>query len=292
MSHYSDPVSRLLSLDEPKRNQWLNYIETFGFSAEHIPELVRMASDPDLQMADQNSPEVWAPLHAWRTLGQLRAEQAVPELLSILEKLPDDDWAHDDIPVVCGMIGAAAIEPVRRFLNIDHADCFINITAANCLHQIASSHADLQEVCVQALIERLQRFQDNDEALNGFLISYLIDVDINAGRDHLALIEQAFLADKVDEMVLGDFEDVQITLGLLKKRKTRRPNYFTQRYPDAKNFADTLAALTATDYETSKSAIKHAEFADEHHSLQKSKIGRNDPCPCGSGKKYKKCCLH
>jgi tetratricopeptide (TPR) repeat protein len=22
------------------------------------------------------------------------------------------------------------------------------------------------------------------------------------------------------------------------------------------------------------------------------KPGRNDPCPCGSGKKYKKCCLH
>ncbi len=23
-----------------------------------------------------------------------------------------------------------------------------------------------------------------------------------------------------------------------------------------------------------------------------SKIGRNDPCPCGSGKKFKKCCLN
>jgi preprotein translocase subunit SecA len=22
-----------------------------------------------------------------------------------------------------------------------------------------------------------------------------------------------------------------------------------------------------------------------------SKLGRNDPCPCGSGKKYKKCCM-
>jgi uncharacterized protein YecA (UPF0149 family) len=22
------------------------------------------------------------------------------------------------------------------------------------------------------------------------------------------------------------------------------------------------------------------------------KVGRNDPCPCGSGKKYKKCCGH
>jgi preprotein translocase subunit SecA len=24
---------------------------------------------------------------------------------------------------------------------------------------------------------------------------------------------------------------------------------------------------------------------------EERKIGRNDPCPCGSGKKYKKCCL-
>ena len=25
--------------------------------------------------------------------------------------------------------------------------------------------------------------------------------------------------------------------------------------------------------------------------MAKEKIGRNDPCPCGSGKKYKKCCF-
>jgi uncharacterized protein YecA (UPF0149 family) len=25
--------------------------------------------------------------------------------------------------------------------------------------------------------------------------------------------------------------------------------------------------------------------------LRRHKVGRNDPCPCGSGKKYKKCCL-
>ena len=28
----------------------------------------------------------------------------------------------------------------------------------------------------------------------------------------------------------------------------------------------------------------------ETFSRQNPKIGRNDPCPCGSGKKYKKCC--
>ncbi|WP_334183852.1 MULTISPECIES: SEC-C metal-binding domain-containing protein [Sphingomonadaceae] len=25
-------------------------------------------------------------------------------------------------------------------------------------------------------------------------------------------------------------------------------------------------------------------------SIKRQKIGRNDPCPCGSGRKYKKCC--
>jgi len=25
-------------------------------------------------------------------------------------------------------------------------------------------------------------------------------------------------------------------------------------------------------------------------TVKKDKVGRNEPCPCGSGKKYKKCC--
>ncbi|MEK7847195.1 MAG: SEC-C metal-binding domain-containing protein, partial [Nitrospinota bacterium] len=40
--------------------------------------------------------------------------------------------------------------------------------------------------------------------------------------------------------------------------------------------------------------IEHrSEVAEERHSQVKregKKVGRNDPCPCGSGKKYKKCC--
>ena len=28
-----------------------------------------------------------------------------------------------------------------------------------------------------------------------------------------------------------------------------------------------------------------------HANSNKGHVGRNDPCPCGSGKKFKKCCL-
>jgi hypothetical protein len=30
---------------------------------------------------------------------------------------------------------------------------------------------------------------------------------------------------------------------------------------------------------------------DEPYVRAEPKVGRNDPCPCGSGKKYKKCCM-
>ena len=41
---------------------------------------------------------------------------------------------------------------------------------------------------------------------------------------------------------------------------------------------------------------RHANYQPMHSidprgaSALRKKVGRNDPCPCGSGKKYKKCC--
>jgi uncharacterized protein YecA (UPF0149 family) len=41
---------------------------------------------------------------------------------------------------------------------------------------------------------------------------------------------------------------------------------------------------------------EHGPDCDHHHPVQQpfqrqgAKVGRNDPCSCGSGKKFKKCC--
>jgi len=35
---------------------------------------------------------------------------------------------------------------------------------------------------------------------------------------------------------------------------------------------------------------KIAQFRTERAGRRRSKVGRNDPCPCGSGLKYKRCC--
>ena len=40
-----------------------------------------------------------------------------------------------------------------------------------------------------------------------------------------------------------------------------------------------------------RKAIKKT-YNKDHIVVNEDKIGRNEPCPCGSGKKYKKCCLN
>lgn len=49
-----------------------------------------------------------------------------------------------------------------------------------------------------------------------------------------------------------------------------------------------LAAMgVQVDYE---SGFSNMTTIGQHGEIRKIKVGRNDPCPCGSGKKYKKCC--
>ena len=53
--------------------------------------------------------------------------------------------------------------------------------------------------------------------------------------------------------------------------------------------------LSTEDVEAEEEAIRkgkqqRAEDPERYKLKAGQTVGRNDPCPCGSGKKYKKCC--
>ena len=98
-------------------SEWRDYL-ALGLTTEHVPELVRMVLKEDLGWDDSEGTEVWASLHAWRALGQLRTESATEPLIQLLEHVDDreDDWIERDLPKVLGMIGPAAIPGLRDFL--------------------------------------------------------------------------------------------------------------------------------------------------------------------------------
>ncbi len=48
----------------------------------------------------------------------------------------------------------------------------------------------------------------------------------------------------------------------------------------------------AVDERTRRDAAFEADAFVETYVRPSPKVGRNDPCPCGSGRKYKKCCIN
>jgi hypothetical protein len=217
---YSSPVSELLTFGDCRDfREWPNYLG-LGLSSEHVPELIEMATDKELNWADSESLEVWAPVHAWRALGQLRAVSAIEPLLRLFHELEDIDWAYDELPHVYGMIGREAIPALTRYLDDASHGLWPRVTAAFSLERIASGDPSARSECITILSRQLERFTENDPSLNGFFISYLVDL---RAVEAAPLMERAFAAGRVDLSILGDWEDAQVELGLKATRDTPRP---------------------------------------------------------------------
>lgn len=218
---YSSPVSGLLTFGDPRDSrEWPDYLDLVGLGPEHVPELIQIVSDEDLNRADPESLEVWAPLHAWRALGQLRATAAIEPLLDLYHE--EDDWAHEELPKVYGMIGRTAIPALTRHLADTSENMWARISTASSLEHIGAGDPSARDECVGVLSRQLERFTENDPDLNGFLIAYLIDLQ---AVEAAPLMERAFAAGSVDPTIAGDWEDVQVELGLKAARETPRARW-------------------------------------------------------------------
>ena len=269
---YADPVPQLLLIGKTSSYdpaEWPDYGSEFGIGHDHIGSLVRLACDAALHHGDPDSSAVWAPMHAWRALGQLRAEAAVEPLLKLLTTL-EDEAADQELPIVFGLIGPAAIPHIARFLSDRAQPAFAVATAISGLTEIVARFPEVRCGCIAILARTLQPHADADPSINGFAVLALIDL---RAVEAIEVIRDAFRRNAVDISIAGDEEDVEIELGLRDRRTKPAPHYVT------------LPAVSLPPPGADR-------FQPNVHARSRSKkTGRNDPCPCGSGKKYKKCCL-
>ena len=78
----TDRIQRLLELGEADQGgAWPDYLQ-YGFTETDIPALLDLVADQAFDQLDSESIEIWAPLHAWRTLGQLGSNLAILPLLN------------------------------------------------------------------------------------------------------------------------------------------------------------------------------------------------------------------
>jgi hypothetical protein len=225
------PVSQLLALGDPRQlggwPDWPDYV-ALGFTLDHVPELGRLAGEWGDDWWDRSDDTVlWGPIHAWQTLGQLRAASAVEPLVALVARTDelDEDWIMEAMPDVLGRIGPPAIPALAAALADEALGLWARVVAAHSLECIGNAHPEARDDCVAALSRVLAHFADLDPDLNAFLISFLVELKAVEAAPQ---IEKAYAADAVDWSICGDWQDVQVNLGLIEERQTPRPNYFLE----------------------------------------------------------------
>jgi uncharacterized protein len=117
------------------------------------------------------------------------------------------------------------------------------------------------------------------------------------GHDWLAELWDHYTPEELDEelgsslMILSFFSDRKLAEA-----------YYQEVVKSSGQSLDEFAQMLLELFEEAMRGYAHLgrsiqTVLAEHSAPQRSyvrehKVGRNDPCPCGSGKKYKHCCLH
>jgi uncharacterized protein YchJ len=273
---YSAKVDRLFNYRVFDYNEdWSHYLN-LGFTTDDIPDLLQLALDEELYWRDDDKEDedtylvYAAPYHAWRILGLLKAEASV---LPLLERIGDDDWSSEEACKIFGLIGEKAIEPIKQCLTDPTTDDDKKEVSVIAFGKIIKNNPEFREQGVTFFTEYLAKITDKNSYLAGFVVSVLIDMN---ARESIETIRAAFKRNCVDISMAGDIEEVEIEMGFRQHRATLKPDYHGLREMDDEEISGVVNK-------------KVKPFAQSEPTI---KVGRNDPCPCGSGKKYKKCCLH
>jgi hypothetical protein len=274
---YSEQTRQLLGLGEAQLP--LSDYLSLGFTTEHAGELIRMATDPELLNADEDTSEFWATVHAWYALGQLKATEAIAPLLDLHDQYPYDKLFSEEFPKVFALMGVSAIPALKDYLWDTSKTEMTRSTALPCLEEIGLTH---RQESLAVFAEFLQQADESCKSLAGLVICGFIKL---RATEYIEIIRGTFNRGCVDISIPGDLEDVEITLGLRDKRATPRPNY-NNFPPEILEQLQTIREMMGLD----ESNLD--DYMESETVRLPAKIGRNDPCPCGSGKKYKKCCLH
>jgi hypothetical protein len=189
-------------------------------------------------------------------LADLKAVDAIEPLLDMLAATDFDEIIHSRIEVRLPNIGPAVLEPaLARLPERVEDDPYSSLCEV-----LARLH-----VKDERIFQALRRLFEHDQVLGGIFFADYGD------RRAVALLDTAIrnFAPDAQHTMRPDLADLiesyEILAGPLPEELLAK--------------ADAAAAAWET-----------AHAAREEPAVS-AKVGRNEPCPCGSGNKYKRCCL-
>jgi len=231
------------------------------------------------------------PIHAIYILGELKAEEALNDVLETFMQGEEfiEFWYHDFMTdhfwQTLFHIAGKQLEALKHFIMLPGIWRHARTEISTCVQQIAFHQPERKEEVIQWFREVFRliaqaSLKDNiiDSDFLGYAIWNAIEI-----RDPELIPEMKKLFDLgyVSTGICGDFEEIEQDI------------HEPARDCDKKNLLNIYenyeqAISTSSDYKVDEDDFifeKKVPFRAE------VKTGRNDPCPCGSGKKFKKCCF-
>lgn len=230
-----------------------------------VPGLLRVLEDEALSMADARGGGN-GPIHAVEVLGELRPPEAIEPMLRLLRIDEPLSILLDRVGATLPAWGAAVFEPGMRALE-EESDPDVQRSLLGVLAEVGVKDERLFERLVAELAE-----SPSPGAM------HLADYGDPRAIEHL---ERAAVGLRLgeDEGLFGAAQDVIEVVAAIKKLGGT---------PSAAVAAQ-LAAVKAKRESFFQRIRERVAAAPTAAAKASPKVGRNDPCPCGSGKKFKKC---
>lgn len=261
---------------------------------EAIPELLKvlkMVSESPVKFSKESA--YMAHLYAAHLLAQFRVKEVYPilvELMSLPGELSHEVFG-DGITEVGGRLLASVchgdLSLIKALAENSKADDFMRIQAVKAL-AVLVLQGELERSSVVAYYRQL--LLDPDVRKRPELLSLLIITCCDLYPEEVYEdIKEIFKLKLNDRQIIGiDSVEEDMFVGKSARLEASKQNMHLQFIDDTISEMEDWFCFT-------ENFRKYFNGKSEPSKLQeiapkKPKIGRNDPCPCGSGKKYKKCC--
>ncbi|HSF49181.1 MAG TPA: DUF1186 domain-containing protein [Nitrososphaeraceae archaeon] len=256
---------------------------------ESLPYIIDIAQDDKYWFPEDGEYASWTPVCALHLLSVIGGTEAINAFIKSVKEYYDDtaDWITEDMPAILANFGIEAFENIRNMLlNKDEVDMFVRAGAARALFLISEKYPDTREKSIKALRDAIS-FENDEVARSCFMYELVHFKD----HDSLPFIEFYFKNDMINDgwMILDDVYQYYYESG--SDSNSSLGNTM------AKDSLDIFKDSPDNFYRNSNtgkylpSTKSNNDYQPPSKKILKKEVGRNDPCPCGSGKKYKKCCL-
>ncbi|MBK5964349.1 hypothetical protein CCR95_09690 [Thiocystis minor] len=254
-----------------------------------LASLQAVADSPD-EVAGK--PSLMLHLYAMYLLAQFREQAAYPLLVKFFSTPGEisldatGDVITEDLGRILASVCQREIAPIQRMIEDPAVNEYVRSASLRALTVLVVE----EELPREQVIDYFRTlFHGKLERESDYILSALISECCDLYPEELLQeIERAFDDDLVDLSYIR-MDSVRNALmegkeEVLQKTKQRRGNLIYDTIAEMRWWA-CFKPDTDTPATTYRPTTKHV-------MTKTDKVGRNDPCPCGSGKKYKKCCLH